>query len=412
MAKKRSDGEGSVYQLHTKDCTRPPKGCRCKWRGAVVIGHRGDGTTPVRKTFTAATRSGAAAKIIEFRAEREKVALPVGKVPTVEQWLNHCHERLLPLETVRGQKLKPRTLTFYRGIFENYLIPLLGHHRLDRLTAEDIEDAWQQLLTTGNPMLGDDAEPLSPTTVGHAHVALSRCLKLAVRKKRLTSNPAGKDSMSAPSRAETEVEPLATDDWRKVLATAGDPAQKIANPARWTVALAIGLRQGEALGLRWEDVDLEAGTLRVRQTAQRLPGRGIVFSTPKTSRSRRTIALPTPLVAELKKHRSDQLAARLAAGDHWQDYDLVFAMPDGRPFDDSVDRMRWRKLLEKAGVRHVKLHGARHTAATILMLQGVDTRVVMDIMGWSQVSTAHNYQHAVEEAQLDAAAKMGTAIWG
>lgn len=413
MTKKRSDGEGSVYQVHAKDCTRPAKGCKCRWRGAVVVGHRGsDGTTPVRKTFTAATRSGAAAAIIDYRDKREKTTLPVGKSPTVEQWLNHCHERLLPLETSRGQKLKPRTLIGYRGLFDNYIIPLLGHHRLDRLSAEDIQDAWEVLAEKGNPLLGDDAEPLSPTTIGHAHVALARCLKLAIRKKKIAVNPAGRDAMSAPSRNDREAEPLQTEDWRKVLALASDPDNNIPNPARWTVALAIGLRQGEALGLRWEDVNLETGTMRIRQTAQRLPGRGIVFGTPKTDRSRRTIALPDPLVVELRRHRKEQAAARLTAGDQWHDHDLVFPMPDGRPFDDSVDRRRWKKLLEQAGVNHAKLHAARHTAATILLLQGVDTRVVMDIMGWSQVSTAANYQHAVKEAQRDAAARMGAAVWG
>lgn len=406
MTKHRSDGEGSVYQMHSPDCPpavdgqRPPHKCTGKWRGAYVLGYRDD--KPIRKTITANTKQGAATKLRELREKYAAQTLPVGKSPTLEQWLNHCHARLLPR---RG--MKESSLVNYRKLFDNYLIPMLGHIRLDRLTADHIEDAWQTLAETGNPRQAA-ARPLSSATIHNTHVVLVRCLRLAVQRKQLALNPAGPDSMDAPSKGNSEAQPLATEDWRKVLDTAtGTP-----NAARWTVALALGLRQGEALGLRWSDVDLDAGTISIRQTLQRLPGKGIVFGTPKTERSRRTIVLPEEFLPELRQHRKDQNAMRLVAGDQWADTGLVFTHEDGRAIDPAVDRMRWHALLKTAGVAPIKLHAARHTAATIMLLRGVDARIVMDIMGWSQISTAANYQHAVKEAQRSAADAIGAAVWG
>lgn len=404
MAKKRSDGEGAVYQVHVKDCPRPERGCKCQWRGAIVVGYKtGAKGTPVaiRKTVTASTKSGCANKVRELNEKRAANTLPVGTSPTVEQWLNYCHARLLP------RQVKASSLVEYRGNFDRYLIPLLGHVRLDRLSADDIEDAWTALLEGGNPTL-DKPTPLAPSTVHQAHVVLRRMLRLAVQRKKLATNPAGPDSMDAPPKSNAEVVPLATADWKKVIATASE----VPNPARWTVALALGLRQGEALGLRWEDVDLTAGTLRVRQILYRLPGKGILFGTPKTEPSKREVALPAQLLTELKAHRKAQNELRLSAGDHWTDHGLVFTLNDGRPLDPSVDRRRWKALLAKAGVAPIKLHAARHTAATIMLLNGEDPRVVMAIMGWSQISTAANYQHAVEEAKRSAAARMDAAVWG
>lgn len=407
-SKKTTDGGGSVYQNHVKDCARPVDGlgnstCKCRWRGAVVVGWQGK--KPLRKVVTASTASGAATKVRQLREAQAAKKVVIGKSPTVETWLRYCLEVAYPRRIAAGN-MREVSLVNYKGIAKNYLIPLLGHQRLDRLTADDIEDAWQTLREVGNPLLGEKAKPLSSYTVHHTHTVLSRALRLAIQKGKLVSNPAGPDSMDAPSRGDDEAAPLETEDWTKVL----DVAPDLPNPARWTVALALGLRQGEALGLRWEDVNLKTGTMRIRQTVYRLPGKGIVFSEPKTDRSKRTIGLPDELVDDLKAHKAKQAEDRLKAGDQWQDHDLVFPMEDGRPFDPSVDRRRWLKLLKTAGVKPIKLHAARHTAATVMLLQGVDARTVMDIMGWSQISTAANYQHAVKEAHRAATAAVSNTM--
>jgi integrase len=222
-------------------------------------------------------------------------------------------------------------------------------------------------------------------------------------------NPAGPDHMDAPPRIEQKIEPLTTKEWQAVMAV----ARGTTNSARWTVALALGLRQGEALGLRWADVDLDEMTLSVRQTLMRLPGRGIVFGEPKSKESRRTVALPPQFVPDMRAHRKAEAAKKLKAGDQWHnDAGLVFTLDDGRPIDPRVDLHRWKALLAKAGVRDYRLHAARHTSATIQIALGVPLEVVKANLGHSQLATTLGYTKVVDELQRDAAKRVGAAMWG
>lgn len=215
-------------------------------------------------------------------------------------------------------------------------------------------------------------------------------------------------------------------------------AQSTSQPARWSLALSLGMRQGEALGLLWEDVDLDEGVLRVRRAVQRhtwehgceasdgqpscrrkrgaecqhRTGGGLVLVEPKTKASKRTNVLPAPLVEELRAHRAQVNRRRLAAGEAWDaTHDLVFPAAGGGLIDPSRDHTEWKSLLKKAGLRDVRLHDARHTAATLLLVQGVDLRTVMSIMGWTEMATAQRYTHAVDELRRRAARQMGALLW-
>lgn len=133
---------------------------------------------------------------------------------------------------------------------------------------------------------------------------------------------------------------------------------------------------------------------------------------PKTKASRRTIVLPSALRDELRAHRARQAEDRLKAGPYWNDdHDLVFATPEGDIVDPAQDHKSWKRLLVAAGVRTVRVHDARHTAATLLLLQETDLRTVMAIMGWTELATAQRYTHAVDELRQRAAAKMGAILW-
>jgi len=134
---------------------------------------------------------------------------------------------------------------------------------------------------------------------------------------------------------------------------------------------------------------------------------------PKSRAGRRSISLPGPLVEALRTHRATQLEERLRAGSEWQDHGLVFAQPNGRPVDPRGDYKAWLALLSKAGVRRARLHDARHTAATLLLSQGVPARVAMDILGHSAISlTLGTYSHVLPELHQDAAERVGMALWG
>lgn len=235
---------------------------------------------------------------------------------------------------------------------------------------------------------------------------LSRALKVALQRGRVTRNVAG--LVEAPTVRRQEVIPLSAEESRRILATASGRR----NAARWSVALALGLRQGEALGLRWRDVDLGEGTLAIRHALQRQPGRGLIFTEPKSAAGRRALALPPPLLRALREHRDAQNRERLAAGSEWQDYDLVFAQPSGQPIDPSADYAAWKGLLRAAGVRAARLHDARHTAATLLLTQGVPARVAMQILGHSQISlTLGTYSHVAPELARDATERVGRVLW-
>lgn len=405
--KQRTDGDGSIYQRHKEDCpergTEKPK-CKCPWQAVVVVDWRDK--KPVRRKRTAPTKTAAAEAARELIAKYKEGDLPAdGKPLTVEQWMKHWYERIVPRSGA-----KPYTIAGYNAKVNQYIIPLLGHRRLDRLTPEHIEDAWDALRESGNPShprYDEDGNlvGLSQNTIHQTHRILSRALKVAVQRKRLRVNPAGASQMDAPSRVEGEIEPMTEDEVDAVL----DACRGKWNAARWNVALALGLRQGEALGLRWEDVDLEAGIMRIRQTLIRVTGEGITFGTPKSKKSVRDLAIPPSLLTNLKAHRRAQAEKRLELGSHWTDSGLVFTLEDGRPLDPSVDARRWRKLLEAAGVRHYRLHDARHSAGTLMLKEGVDLRVAMAILGHSQVSVTMRYQHAVDAMLTDAAQKLDRA---
>lgn len=416
---KRSNGEGSIFQEHGPLCPplewgvdddgnrirqRPPHKCQGRWVASVVVGWRND--RPVRRKRVASSRTKAAAKLRELQDDLARGQIPTAKNWTVQSWVQYWLENVV--------ELRDTTRDGYESKIGQYIVPLLGHHRLTRLSVEHIEQAWDELQGVGNPAKAKAgvAEPLSSTTVLQTHRILSGALKMGVRREYVTRNVC--ELMDAPSVADSDFEPLSMAEAKRVLEVAG----RRRNAARWSVALAIGLRQGEALGLTWNDdpddpgdVDLDAGTLKVRHSLQRVKGKGLVLGRTKSKSSRRTLSLPAPLVAELRAHRAAQNAERLKAPFWYEGPNFVFAQPDGRPIDPKKDWLAWRDLLTTAEVRMRRLHDARHTAATMLLLQGVDQRVAMDILGHSQRAMTDRYQHVVDEMKKSAAERMGAALW-
>jgi len=377
---KRASGESSIYKDENG-----------RWHGYVSMGRKEHGARD-RRHVSGAKRAAVVAKVRELERKRDAgTAGAAGKAPTVGQWLEHW------LDVIAARKVRPSTLVRYRQLVVNQLLPGIGHHRLDRLQPEHVEKLYGDL----------QAAALSPASVLQAHRVLSRALKVAMQRDKLARNVC--TLVDAPSVEREEVRPLSGQDARRVL----EAAHGRRNAARWSVALALGLRQGEALGLTWDAVDLDAGTLTVRQALQRQPGKGLVMVQPKSRAGRRTIALPSPLRDALRAHRTAQLAERIVAGSEWQNQDLVFCQENGRPIDPRSDHRAWRALLADAKVSQARLHDARHTAATLLLQQGVPARVAMEMLGHSQISlTLGTYSHVAPELAEDAARRMGEALWG
>ncbi len=168
----------------------------------------------------------------------------------------------------------------------------------------------------------------------------------------------------------------------------------------------LGLRPGEALGLRWQDIDLETGILRVQVALQRIDGK-LVVDELKTRRSRRSLALPQFAITALQAHQARQDEERQAAGARWEEQGLVFSTRLGRPLGQRNVIRCFRRTLKKAGITHRRFYDLRHTCASLLLVQGVHPRVVMEILGHSQISiTMNTYSHVVPELGHDAAKRM------
>ncbi len=384
-SKRRSDGEGSIYYDQARD----------RYVGVYVTGWR-DGK-PIRKKVSAKSRAAAATKLRELREKVDAGRIPTGRIPTVGEWMTYW------LEEIAAKKVRPSTLRGYRTYVTCYIVPILGDHRLDKLTPEHISAAWTELQTVGRPGV-PNPKPLTSTSANQAHRILARALRVAHQRGHVTRNVA--TLLDPPQPRDVEIQPLTKKQARALF----DAAHEQRNAARWTVALSLGLRQGEALGLQWRHVDLEAGTVAVRQALGRVKGQGLVLGPVKSRAGKRTIKLPAQVLAELKAHRTRQNAERLAAGSWWQDGDFVFAKEDGRPIDPRADWGAWKDLLAVAKVPDARLHDARHTAATMLLMMGVDMRTVMEIMGHSRITQTQVYGHVVDEMHNDAAEKMA-ALW-
>jgi integrase len=168
----------------------------------------------------------------------------------------------------------------------------------------------------------------------------------------------------------------------------------------------MGIRQGEALGLTWADVDLDLGYIRITKQLQRIHGSPQLVE-PKTERSRRTLAMPPMIRRALQDHRSLQEKERVLAGDRWRESGLVFTTPIGTPLDGTAVTKEFHRLMERECLPQRRFHDLRHSCATLLLVQGVSPRVVMDLLGHSQIGlTMNTYSHVIPDLRRDAAQRM------
>lgn len=418
--KRRANGEGSIS-----------KGTDGRWHGYYTAGQLPDGR-PDRRHFSRGSYRDAVAKMQQVQRQADDGRLPAaGKPVTVEHWLEYW------LEHVARPKVAPGTMPSYESKMRRYVIPRIGRRQLTKLTAEEVEvEVYSWMLHE----LG-----LSETTVAQTHRILSRALTVAAKRRRIPRNPLH-DLEDAPTPEEADTNVLTVDEVRSILAVLQDRR----NAARWHLALALGLRQSEALGLEWDAVDLDRGVLEVRQDLERRPwrhgcgseascgrrrgadcpnrleGGGLVLHGRTKSGQARLVSIPEQLVPLLRAHRRMQAEERLLAGPlHHADilrderrrltattHELVFTTLTGRPVDPRRDWAEWRSILAEADVPQVRVHDARHTAGTVMLLQGVPLEVIAKVLGHSQLQVTQRYAHVVGALLRDASARVGNAFYG
>jgi integrase len=337
------------------------------------------------------SRRDAQAVLVKMLAERDQgVAAPPGKQTTsayLRRWLR---------DSV-AVNCAPKTVRTVTDIVEKHLIPVLGNLPLSRLRPVDIQSYYSRALLSGRL---DGKGGLSPVSVQRHHQILHAALRQAVRWQLLARNPA--DAVDVPHGSRREMPMPSIEDVKRMLAVAeNSPIGAIVY-----VTVQTGLRKGEALGLRWSDVDLDARGLHVQQTAQFISGLGIVFGRPKTTKSARTVALSTDTVRQLTRHRAAQAENRLRFGAAYNDLGLVFATPLGAPIDASHLRRQWLRVCRAANVK-LRWHDLRHVHASLLLAQGANPKVVSERLGHSGVAITLNlYSHVLPEIQATEAEKL------
>lgn len=295
------------------------------------------------------------------------------------------------LENVAKPSVRPKTFESYR-LNVRRARELLGRIRLNELTPAAIQASYAELLRRG----------LAPRSVWQMHMVLHRALRQGVLSGALLRNPV--DGVSRPRARHHEIRTLTTGEVQRLFDVTRDHRLH----ALWVLLATTGLRLGEALGLKWEDVDLQLGRLAVRRALQREAGHGFVLVDPKTAKSRRNVYLAGGTIVALKQHLRLQEAERRAAGSSWQaTHDLVFKSEVGKPMQDGQVSWSFHKALEKAELPRIRIHDLRHTAATQLLERGVHPKVVQEMLGHSTITlTLDTYSHVMPGLHAQAAKEM------
>ena len=361
---RRGQGEGSIYR-------------RSDGRWCVMVTLENGG----RKVIYARTRALAGQKLGEALKAKELGVLVSDERQTVEEYMNEWL-----VETAKP-RIRPYTYTSYESITKLHINPSLGKIPVRKLTPQQVQSWLNKKFRDG----------LNPTRM---HGVLRTALNQAVRFEVVPRNVA--TMVTLPRIPRYEIEAFTPAQVRTLL----DALKGHRLEALYSVAVAMGLRQGEALGLRWQDVDFEAGTLSVRHALQRIEGKFELVE-PKTRRSRRTLFLPQMTLRSLREHRGGQLKERLLAGPEWEEKGLVFTTPTGTPIDAKNLTLSFQRMLQRIGLPKRRFHDLRHSCATLLLVQGVPARVVMETLGHSQISlTLNTYSHVPSELQREAAHRM------
>ena len=356
--RRRANGEGSVYKA--KDG---------RWVGATYA----DTNTGGRKRVVVYLRSRAEAreKLTKLRQE-----LDVGVRVPVENWNVETYLRHW-LATVVKPNRAPKTYQGYELAVRLHIAPRIGKKKLRALSVRDVRLMCEALAAKGLQRRG----------VQFVHAVLRAGLQNAMRDELISRNVAKLVQIPAPIY---EVgQGLSVADARELLRAAR--TERLS--ALYVVAIYLGLRRAELLGLQWEDLDLEAGTLQVLHTLQRVDGE-VQLMPPKTRKSRRTIPLPPPVVDALRAHRVAQDKERVRAGAGWRDPGMVFTSRVGTPMEPDNLRRSWYRIRAVLPEPRPRFHDLRHTCVTLLLTEGVAPHIVQEIVGHSGIDvTMTIYAH-------------------
>lgn len=380
---RRANGEGSVYR----------RGHRGAWVAQAPIGINADGSYRFKR-YTCTTQAEAKAKLRGAQGALDRGADLGAKTQTLGADLDAW------LADVVKRDAEPKTYEGY-AYTAGPIKPALDRAPLDKLTPEHVQQLLTGLLERG----GKDGHGLSPRTVQYVRATPRRALGQALKWGLVTRNVAA--LVEPPKGRRAEAQPFTAEEARALLdSVAGDRLV-----ALYAVALTLGLRQGELLGLRWEDLDLDRGVLRVRQQLRHMKRERPTFKRLKTRASRRDLDLPPRLVERLRAHLERQWSERERKGDAWQEHGLVCPSAVGTPMIPRNLARQFQLLLRRAGLLARRFHDLRHTVASLMFARGLEATTVQRVLGHSSIAVTNNtYVHLMAATKRRAAEIMDDVL--
>jgi integrase len=383
---KRGHGEGTIRKR--KDG---------RWEARITAGF--DPATGKQRQISKyfKTRTEAAAWVTEMAHAKQTGTFVEPNRITVGEWVNRW------LDEYMKAHVRPKTWSTYKDMARLHIIPEIGSIPLRQLQTNDLQRLYNNKLENGRL---DGKGGLSSRAVHMIHQIIHGALQQAAKEQVVFRNVS--EAVVLPKLRYKEIQPLTSEQVSRFLETAKESRLY----AAFLLELGTGLRRGELLALKWEDVDLKKGTAQVKQSLSRVRVNGttktaLLFQEPKTKQSKRVVPIPHEALKELKVHKARQNEEKLFFGQAYQDNGLVFATEDGKPLDPDNFAKRYGTILKKAGLPHVSFHNLRHTYASLLLEAGEHPKVVQEILGHTKISTTMDiYSHVNPELKERAAVKI------
>jgi integrase len=374
MPKRRGQNEGTIFKRQDG-----------RWSAAISLGYRNGKLW--RKTVYGKTRAEVQTQLTKALHDKEQGLQVAVERQTVTQFLDRW------LEEFAKPRIRPKTYRSYEQTIRLYLKPKLGHYILEKLAPQHVQTMMKEL-----------TDEVSAHTARYARTVLRAVLGRALKWGLVARNVS--TLVDPPRVTRLQVNPWTPEEAKTFLnASRGDRLEAI-----FSVALALGLRRGEALGLRWQDVNLDEKILKVVNQLQRADKK-LQLVEVKSESSHRTLPLPEIVVLALRAHRLRQLEEKMAAGKDWEDSDFIFTTSLGKPLDERNLLRHFHTIIKNAELRHQRFHDLRHCAASLLLAQGVDLKVIQEVLGHSSiVLTMNTYAHVMPVRKRDAADLMDAAL--